>query len=216
MNTNQANPHARSKKRIILYVIILAGVIWTWEDVVKDRVIPKRWGVVEKGLIYRSGQLSSSLVKRVLERYQIKVIVDLTGTMPDDKDQGAEREAAAELGVEHMRFPLGGEGTGDIANYAGAVAAIVDARRMGKPVLVHCAAGAQRTGGAIAFYRLLVEKKPPSFVVREMARYGWDPKRNKVLLDYIDEHVGELAVMLQEKGAIEEIPEPLPLLRTSK
>jgi len=197
-------------------VIILAGVVLTWEEVVKDRVIPKRWGVVEKGLIYRSGQLSSSLVKRVLERHQIKVIVDLTGTMPDDRDQGAEQKAATELGIEHMRFPLGGEGTGDIANYAGAVTAIVDARRLGKPVLVHCAAGAQRTGGAIAFYRLLIEKKPPSFVVREMARYGWDPKRNKVLLDYIDEHMGELAVMLQEKGAIEEIPEPLPFLRTTK
>jgi protein tyrosine/serine phosphatase len=216
VSTKQAGLHARSTKRIILYVLILAGVIWTWEEVVKDRVIPKRWGVVEKGLIYRSGQLSSSLVQRMLERHGIKVIVDLTGTEPDDKDQRAETKAAAELGIEHLRFPLRGDGTGDIAQYAGAIAAVVDARRSGKPVLVHCAAGAQRTGGTIAFYRLLVEEKPPSVVVREMARYGWDPKRNKILLDYIDEHMGELAVMLQERGVIEEVPEPLPLLRTAE
>lgn len=215
MNTKQIDPRVL-KKRIILYVIILAGAIWTWEEVVKDRVIPKRWGVVEKGFVYRSGQLSSFLVKRTLENHGIKVIVSLTGRIADDKDYEAETNAAEELGIEVMRFPLSGDGTGDIAQYAGAVAAIIEARRVGRPVLVHCAAGAQRTGGAVAFYRLLVEKRSPSFVVKEMARYGWDPKRDKVLLDYIDEHIGELAVMLKERGAIEEVPDPLPAVRPSR
>jgi protein tyrosine phosphatase (PTP) superfamily phosphohydrolase (DUF442 family) len=215
VNTRQDDPRVL-RKRIILYVIILAGAIWTWEEVVKDRVIPKRWGVVEKGFVYRSGQLSSSLVKRTLENHGIKVIVSLVGRIADDKDQEAETEAAEELGIEVLRFPLGGDGTGDIAQYAGAVAAIVEARRVGKPVLVHCAAGAQRTGGAVAFYRLLVEKRSPSFVVKEMARYGWDPKRDRVLLDYIDEHIGELAVMLKERGSIEEVPDPLPAVRASR
>jgi protein tyrosine phosphatase (PTP) superfamily phosphohydrolase (DUF442 family) len=203
-------------KGVILAVIVLAGAVWVWEDVVEDRVIPKRWGVVEEGLICRSGQLSAALVERVLKQHGIKVIVDLTHEAPGDKDQQAERRAAEELGIEIKRFPLSGDGTGDISQYAGAVAAMVEARRAGEPVLVHCAAGAQRTGGTIAFYRLLVEKKPPSLVVEEMSRYGWDPRRNSVLLDYIDVHMGELAGLLKDRGVIDEVPDPLPALRPSR
>lgn len=212
VESKQAHSKTALKKAIILAAIVLVGAVWTWEDVVKDRVIPKRWGVVEDGLICRSGQLSASLVKRVLKQHGIRVIVDLTSEVPGDKDQQAERQAADELGIEIKRFPLGGDGTGDIEQYAGAVTAVVEARRMGKPVLVHCAAGAQRTGGTIAFYRLLVEKKPPALVVKEMARYGWDPKHDTVLLDYINEHMGELAGLLKDKGIIDEIPNPLPRL----
>ncbi len=200
---------------IILAVVVLGGAVWVWEEVLEDRLIPKRWGVVEEGLVCRSGQLSASLVKRVLKEHGIKVIVNLTSEVPGDKDQEAEQKAAEELGIEVKRFPLSGDGTGDIARYAGAVAAVVEARRMGKPVLVHCAAGAQRTGGTIAFYRLLVEKKSPSFVVKEMARYGWDPKDDTILLDYINEHMSEMAAMLEAQGVIDDIPEPLPVLGRS-
>lgn len=199
-------------KGLILAAVVLAGAIWAWEEVVEDRVIPKRWGVVEEGLIYRSGQLSAALVKRVLAEHGIEVIVDLTAEVPDDRDQQAERRAADELGIEVKRFPLRGDGTGDITQYAGAVAAMVQARREGRPVLVHCAAGTQRTGAATAFYRLLVQGKGPSFVVDEMIRYDWDPKRDTILLDYINEHISELAAMLKDKGVIEEIREPPPRL----
>ncbi len=44
-----------------LMIAIIGGSIWLWEDVLEDRLIPKRWGVVEAGVIYRSGQLSPAL-----------------------------------------------------------------------------------------------------------------------------------------------------------
>ena len=112
---------------ILLTAIVLVVGVWTWEEVVKDRVIPKRWGVVEDGIICRSGQLSASLVKRTLAQHGIEVIVDLTGEVPGDRDQRAERKAAQELGIEVKRFPLSGDGTGDLARYAGAVEAVVRA-----------------------------------------------------------------------------------------
>lgn len=216
VESKKAHSNRGLTKGILLAVVVLAGMIWVWEDVVEDRVFPKRWGVVEDGLICRSGQLSATLVKRVLKQHGIKVIVDLTSEEPGDRDQKAERQAAEELGIEVKRFPLRGDGTGDIARYAGAVAAVVEAKRAGKPVLVHCAAGAQRTGGTIAFYRLLVEKKSPSFVVKEMARYDWDPKSDTVLLDYINAHISELAGLLKDMGIIEEVPEPLPTLTVGR
>lgn len=200
----------RKSLSVLLVVLLLAGSVWLWEDVVKDRVIPKRFGVVTERQIYRSGQLSSSLIKRTLVKYKMGVIVSLSGDTSDDVDKVAEKLAAAELGIERYIFPLKGDGTGDIKNYAKAIAAICEAQKKQKPVLVHCAAGAQRTGGVIAAYRLLVEKKDPAFILAEMKRYGWNGKRNANLLPYLNNHMGELAVLLQQMGVIDNVPPSLP------
>jgi len=210
-----AQPARRGRKwLVVLAVLLLAGGIWTWDQVIKDRVIPKRFGVVQDGMIYRSGQLSSALVTRTLQKHGIRRIVDLTSIDPADPDERAEKRAAAELGVEISVFTLKGDGTGGIHNYARAVEAIFRAQRAGQPVLVHCAAGAQRTGGVIAAWRLLVERKDPSFVLKELRRYGWDPKHDTVLLEYLNSHMAELAQLLHEAGVIDQIPNPLPELPT--
>jgi protein tyrosine phosphatase (PTP) superfamily phosphohydrolase (DUF442 family) len=202
----------RKSRLWLLVVLLLVGTVWLWEDVVKDRVIPKRFGVVQEGQIYRSGQLSSSLVERTLVKYKIARIVCLSGDSSDDIDKNAERQVAAKLGIERLIFPLRGNGTGDITHYAKAIAAICEAQKKHKPVLVHCSAGAQRTGGVIAAYRLLVEKKDASFVLAEMMRYDWNPKSNPHLLPYLNSHMAELAMLLHQMGVIDYIPSPLPQL----
>lgn len=206
----------RSRLRsVCLTILLMGGGIWVWEDVIKYRVIPKRFGVVQEGQVYRSGRLSAALVRRILVKYNIRLIVDLTGNSPDNHDQKAEKQAAAELGIERLTFPLRGNGTGDINNYARAIAAIVKAKQERKPVLVHCAAGAQRTGGVIAAYRLLVEQKDPSFIHTELMLFDWDPKNDTDLLTYLNSHMAELAMLLKQMGVIDEIPEPLPVLGPS-
>jgi protein tyrosine phosphatase (PTP) superfamily phosphohydrolase (DUF442 family) len=209
-----SNTKRQSKRlaAVILGMCLLGGAVWFWDGVAQDRLIPKRWAAVEGHRIYRSGQLSAFLVKRTLARHGIKVIVALTGDDPQDKDQAAEVKAAAELGIELLRFPLSGDGTGDVNNYAGAVAAVIQAERQGKPVLVHCAAGAQRTGGTIAFYQLLVDKKPPAAVIQELKQHGWNPKRNPKLLPYINENLARIATILRARGLLDEVPDPLPIL----
>ncbi len=197
---------------VVLAVCLLGGAAWLWDGILKDRLIPKRWGVVEGHQIYRSGQLAAALVKKTLASHGIKVIVALTAPDPQDKDQQAEEKAAAELGVELLRFPLSGDGTGDVHQYAGALAALVQAERQSKPILVHCAAGVQRTGGAIAFYRLLVDRKSPAEVVQELRQHGWSLRRNPKLLPYLNDNLGRLATILHEKGLLDEIPSPLPVL----
>lgn len=200
--------------RILLVISIAGLVICLWEYVLEDRLIPKRWGVVQAGKIYRSGRLSAALVRRMLQKNNIAVIIDLTGDESGNKDQDAEKKAAVELGIERLNCPLKGDGTGDINNYAHAIAAIVDAKRKGKPVLVHCAAGAQRTGGVIACYRMLVEKKSPSFAYAELLRYDWKDKPDQILLNYINSNMAKLAELLKEMGVIDEVPNPLPVIRS--
>jgi protein tyrosine/serine phosphatase len=193
-------------------IVLAAAGVLAYKSVCYN-FIPKRFGVVEQGSIYRSGQISAPLVKNILTKHNIRVIVNLTGNDPNDPDQQAEKKAAAELNITVLRFPLGGKGTGDVNSYANAVAAIANAQKNNLPVLVHCAAGAQRTGGVIAVYQLLVEKKDPAFVISEMKHYGWNPKDNPALVPYLNSNMAELAIKLKQAGVITETPNPTPSLK---
>jgi predicted protein tyrosine phosphatase len=196
---------------ICLAILLMGGGIWVWESKIKDLVIPKRFGAVQEGQLYRSGLLSSALVKNILLKYKIKVIINLAADSPDGRDQKAEKQTAAELGIERLTFPLNGDGTGDVNNYARAIAAIVRAKQEHKPVLVHCNAGLQRTGGVIAAYQLLAEQKDQSFVYREFTHYDTDPWNDTALFKYVNSHMEELAMLLKKMGVISEIPSPLPV-----
>lgn len=218
MSSNQTSSPSHSKfkrKRslfFVLAILLVAGSIWVWEEVLEDRIIPKRFGVVEPGQIYRCGRLHQALVEKTLKKYDIARIVDLTGGYPKDQDLQAEVRATEALGIRRVEIFLQGDGTGDIRHYAEAIAFIHDAVRDNKPVLVHCAAGAQRTGGVIAAYRMLVQQKPPSEVHQEMTKYGWDPTKDRAVLEYLNNNMGSLAAMLVAKGVLDKVPEPLPQL----
>ncbi len=110
------------------------------------------------------------------------------------------------------RFSLSGDGTGDIINYAKAIAAVVEAREKSKPILGHCAAGTQRTDGVIVCYRVLIKKRLPLFAYKKLLRYDWDTKKNQILLRFINNNMTKLATILKQIGVIEEIPEPLPFI----
>ena len=204
----------RQKLVIAAVVAFVAFVAVNHEQItaIRDRFVPKRWGVVVDGKIYRSGQLSRHLVKQVLEKHHIQKVVDLTFDNPDDANHSAEIAAIAELGIERRLCPLDSDGTGDVHIYAQAVSAVAAAARQGKPVLVHCVAGAQRTGGVVALYRLLIEGRSPAFVLDEMQKYKYDPRRSPRLQEYLNAHIAEIAEDLVRDGTIERVPTPLPKL----
>lgn len=196
---------------LVCFLVGLAGTL-LWSEVLKYRFIVKRFGVVEPGLIYRSGQISKWLIEDTLKRHEIAVVIDLNGIEVGDAHQPVEVETAERLGLEHHRLPLSGNGTGDIRQYAEAIRLIHESANAGRPVLVHCYAGAQRTGGVVACYRMLVQKKPPSEAYAELMRYGWDPDEDHALRDYVNANMVELAGLLAENGVIAEAPDPLPIL----
>ncbi len=194
----------------MILAVLLGGLVW--QVLLKDKLILKRWGVVEQGYIYRSAQLRPTLLKKALSRYGIQRIVDLTLPDPADAVQAAEKDIAAELGVEYLNYPFYGSGVGDVRNYAHAMAVMASAKNDEKPVLVHCFAGTQRTGGVIAAYRLLIEKRPSADVYAELIRYDWNPKKDRILLEFLNSHMAELADRLLEMHLIDALPKPLPVL----
>ena len=214
MNLNASQGYSRTGRRWVFVAglaIAIGLAIWAWFGIIRYNIIPKRFGVVEQGRIYRSGQISAPLIKKILTKYNIRVIIDLTSHDPNNHDKQAEKQAAAGLNIKVLKFPMSGNGTGDVNDYVSAVAAIANAEKQNLPVLVHCAAGAARTGGVIATYRLLVQKADPNIVVNEMGKYGYPIHDNKrSLLPFLNNNMAEFAIRLKQAGVIQEIPDPLP------
>jgi protein tyrosine phosphatase (PTP) superfamily phosphohydrolase (DUF442 family) len=210
-------PAGRRALRSVVFGIVGAAAfaaigLGLWHFVLRDRIVPKRFGVVAVGEVYRSGQISRHLISQVIDRYHIGTIIDLNGLDPNDPDQQAELAVAQAKGVDHLCFPLKGNGTGHIERYADAVAALVRSQRRGVPVLVHCYAGTQRTGACLSFYRLLVRDDPPQSVYEDLGRYGWDSKSDRVLLDYVNSHMRDMAELLVERHVLDRLPDKMPIL----
>jgi protein tyrosine phosphatase (PTP) superfamily phosphohydrolase (DUF442 family) len=202
--------------RMAIWALALLGIgllAWYVTDRIprwKDLVVPRKLRVVEPGQIYASGQINRRLLRKVLTDRHIKVIVCLVDDQLDDPDVVAERQLANELGIERFNFPLEGDGSGDIRNYAAAVAKMVQSQRAGEPILVHCSSGAQRSNGAVFYYRVLVQGRDPADAAREMIRNGHDPRRNPMLIPYLNSHMAEMAKLLVDRDIIGRVPDPLP------
>ena len=213
---------ARPGRRKLVWIGVLAAVallvgvgaplVWHAGGV-KYRFCPKRWGVVDAGLVYRSGRLHPALVESTYRKYGIKTIVNLNAAGPEDKQDRPEAEAAKKLGVEVLYFPMGGDGTcKELEKYPAAVGAIAKSVKAGKPVQIHCSAGTQRTGGVVAVYRVLVEGKSGAEAYAEMCRYDFDPTDNTKLLPFLAKNLPYFARQLQADGVIAKIPSPLPVI----
>ncbi len=182
-----------------------ATIYFAWQP-------PKKWGEVMPGKLYRSGQIDQSQVEQVLAENDIDVIVNLLHYEEHDPNQVAELVAAHKLGIPMHRFPLGGDSVGDPDHYILALSAIHHGLEKDQRVLVHCAAGAQRTGAAVAMYRMLVQGWTGREAYRELPKFGWTPGKDQILLDYVNEHLRYIANGLVERGVIDRVPEPIPVL----
>lgn len=176
----------------------------------KDRFVPRKLRTVEAGQIYASGQIDRHLIRKVLVDDRIKTIVCLIADDPNDPDMAAEARTAKELGIERFVDPLSGDGTGKIQSYADAMTQIVEARKQGKTVLLHCSSGAQRSNGATFYYRVLVEHWDADSAAQEMIRNGHSSRSNPALVPYLNLHMGQIASILKDRGVIDHIPNPLP------
>lgn len=194
-------PRHRRTARLILTIALaaIAGFL-VWDRLVKPHVIPKRFGVVSQGLIYRSGKLTPATMRQVVQDHDIKTIVDLGAWVHDPRGERLEARTASTLGVERHVFDLLGDSTGDPNDYLEALRLMTDPAN--QPVLVHCGAGTERTGALVFLYRTIVEGKPEAEALAEARRAGHNPRRNPHLSQTLDRWKAEIARAYREGGSI--------------
>lgn len=133
----------------------------------------KRFAVVEPGVLYRSGILRDWQLRRAIEKYNIKTVFALTYT-----NNAGEQRVCDEMGVRRHFVYLAGDGVGPDDPYLRFLQIAQNPEN--HPILVHCSAGVQRTGGAVALYRILFQDWDFDRAIQEMIAMGNDGKQDQI------------------------------------
>ena len=181
-------------------MIVLAVAAAAWFGGVRWHFEPKNFGVVEPGVLYRAAALTPAATRRVHDDYRIKTIVDLGAFDRDPEGERVAQQTAEALGIKRLVFNLEGDGTGNPNAYVKALSVINDPAS--QPVLVHCASGAQRTGGCVILYKEFVKGVPFDRAYDEASDYKHDPKRNPRLKPYLTQWQDRIAEAWRTKTAI--------------
>lgn len=187
------------RNAIVTAAVVSLGVWYAVEGVIPN-IVPKRFGVVEAGAIYRSGELTAAATRRVVSAHGIRTIIDLGAHEPGTIEESRAGAVARSLGVERLRFDLEGDGRGDPDWYVRALRIMADPGA--QPVLVHCSAGAQRTGCAVALHRMIREGWTLDRAIEEARRYDHDPRDNPHVIGMIEQWRGEIESALIEERLI--------------
>ena len=131
------------------------------------------FGVVEEGVLYRSGQLKPYQLRRVIRERRIKTVINTREAAAPANLMAEERRVCYEEGVDVVRLTMPGDGCGTYEQYDKAIEILSDSNRL--PALVHCARGTHRTGALITSYRVVLQDMPIVDAMREMEDYRFKP-----------------------------------------
>ncbi|PIE54323.1 MAG: protein tyrosine phosphatase [Dethiosulfovibrio peptidovorans] len=118
---------------------------------------------VSRGVLYRSAQLSLDRLARYVEAHRIRSIVNLRGAQDWRQWYRREKAFSRSRGILHKDFDISAIRTISVHE----LDRILDfMRRAPKPILIHCYAGADRTGLIAALWQLAENQEPPSEALR--------------------------------------------------
>lgn len=154
-------------KLLAFSVVLVAAAYAT--DYVRRHFFLDNFGVVEEGLIYRSGQPTPHQLEDFVRAHGIRTVINAREPDAPEELMAAEQRTCDALGVRMVRLPMPGDGRADFEQFDAALAVLKNPTNL--PVLVHCARGSYRSGAIIAAYRVLVQGRSEKDAIDEMAKY---------------------------------------------
>ena len=189
------------RKTIVALCALITSLYILIEEV-RPRVFPKRFGEVVENEIFRSGRIHEDIYSSVLKDNEIDVIISFTERKPNHNWQLHEIEIAEDLDIPIYRFPLKGDGTGNPAEYQKALVKLKQEENAGKKILLHCAAGTNRTGGAVFLYRTIFEEIADDKAISEMKLYDFSVNDNEHLIPYLKDIRPSVESALRQEGLL--------------
>jgi uncharacterized protein (TIGR01244 family) len=160
----------RGLKRAGYAVAMVAALAGGWAGYLR---LTGNFHAVEEGVVYRSGQLDGEQLRSRIESNGIRTVINLRGNNSGRQWYDDEMKASAAAGVQHVDFPIsaGRDLTDDQLEKLLAIL-----RNSPRPVLIHCEAGADRSGLASALYQLKIANRTALEAASQLSfRYGHFP-----------------------------------------
>lgn len=190
-----------SWQSVVTVTTLIVVLILLWRSRLRDHFVVRNFGVVEPGRIYRSGRLTPWTLRRLRRRLKLRTVIDLGAYWHDSPRERSLEQAAARLGLtRHRCRGLKGDGTGNPNAYLHALRTIADPAN--HPVLIHCAAGAERTGAVVILYRVASGSVTLEKAFEEARRHRHKPERNESMLAFVHEHAESITRAYREGGSL--------------
>ena len=155
-----------------LTVALLIGAPWGYHRYREQTA--RNFHVVEKGVLYRSGQLPLDGFARVVHDYGIRTVICLREG--DQHNDVGEEKFCRRWGITHIRIPprawWASKGPAPAERGLAAFREVMN-DRSNYPVLIHCFAGLHRTGAYCAVYRMDYQGWSNDQALAEMKQIGY-------------------------------------------
>ncbi len=125
---------------------------------------------ITPGEAYRSGQPEGNKLEQYKEQYKIKSVLNLRGSHPGEDWYEEELAESARLNLAHYDVSL--SATHELKDSE--VRQLMDIFRTApRPILIHCQAGADRSGLVAAMWKVVVNKISKAEARKQLSlRYG--------------------------------------------
>ncbi len=157
----------KSGALLLSIVAVIGGVcLWYLEE-------QGNFHAITPGEAYRSAQLDRDELEHYIRKYKIRSVINLLGKDEKAKWYREEICTCKELKVAHYDVKLPSQSAPSEAKIGKLISIFKTAPR---PVLIHCKAGADRSGLAAAIWLVEIDSIPPSRARKELSiRYGHIP-----------------------------------------
>jgi protein tyrosine/serine phosphatase len=162
---------------------------------------------VDPGQVFRSGQLTGARLRDALTSLGIRAVLNLRGPLPGDVALLRERQTCRKLGLAHVDLDLK---LGRLPTPEAVWELLHALDHLPRPLLIHCAAGSDRTGLAGAIYLHLHQGLPLRQAQASQLtwRYGhWPIRRAKQMDRFFDLYHRTGRGLPFRRWALEKYPE---------
>jgi protein tyrosine/serine phosphatase len=154
----------------------------------------RNFRIVDDGRLYRSGQMSISALKRTIEEYDIRTVINFESTKRERPLDAEEEKFCLAHDIRYVRIRprewwADANGVVPAQQPVDQFLKIMDDPNS-YPVLIHCFAGMHRTGSYCAIYRMEYQGWTNAEALQELKQLGYENLDNeKDVLGYLESYV---------------------------